>query len=179
MTEQLPEVIIRKILYATDLSESAQHALAYAVDLANRYNAQLLFLHVMDEVPQDVDKWVVGYLDANKWDQIKQRNVEETEDLLARKKRGKGVYQDVLDSVRQKHRPEGQGETPEDEVVIRRGNPAEKILETAAEKECDMIIMGSHGHGTFMGTMLGSVAKRVVKRSSKPVLVVRLPDDHD
>lgn len=169
----LPQVSIKRILYATDLSETARYALAYATDLANLYKAQLVLLHVMDEVPQNVDKWVVGYLDAHKWDEIKQRNVEETEDLLARKKRGKQVFQDVLEGVKEQ-REEGLAES-EDEVVIRRGNPASRILEVADEKGCDMIVMGSHGHGTFVDAMMGSTASRVVKRAKVPVLVVRIP----
>lgn len=174
MNQPLPQVSVKKILYATDLSETARFALAYATDLANLYRAQLVLLHVMDEVPQNVDKWVVGYLDAHKWDEIKQRNVEETEDLLIRKKRGKQVFQDVLEDVRQQ-RDEGEHSSEEDEVVVRRGNPASRILEVAEEKGCDMIVMGSHGHGTFLDAMMGSTAKRVVKRAKVPVLVVRIP----
>ena len=45
----LPNVEIKKILYATDLSESSVHALAYAVSLANRYKAGITVLHVLHE----------------------------------------------------------------------------------------------------------------------------------
>ena len=47
----LPTIQIKKILYATDLSESAVHAFAYAVSLANLYGAGISILHVLAEYP--------------------------------------------------------------------------------------------------------------------------------
>ena len=66
-----------------------------------------------------------------------------------------------------------------DEIVVERGNPVEQILKQAEEKNCDLIVMGTHGHGTLADVMLGSTARRVVRRSLKPVLVVRLPKEAD
>ncbi len=44
---ELPKVKVKKILYATDLSESALFAFAYALDLATLYGAKLSLLHVL------------------------------------------------------------------------------------------------------------------------------------
>jgi hypothetical protein len=44
---KLPKVDIKKILYATDLSEGAKYAFAYAVSLANTYHASITILHVL------------------------------------------------------------------------------------------------------------------------------------
>ena len=44
----IPE--IKKILYATDLSENARFAFGYAASLANRYGAQIVMLHVIEEI---------------------------------------------------------------------------------------------------------------------------------
>jgi len=46
----LPKVEIKKILYATDLSESARYAFAYALSLANLYGARITFVRVLREV---------------------------------------------------------------------------------------------------------------------------------
>jgi nucleotide-binding universal stress UspA family protein len=54
----IPE--IKKILYATDLSKNARYAFAYAVSLANLYDAKIILLHVLPEVPELVDKHVIG-----------------------------------------------------------------------------------------------------------------------
>jgi nucleotide-binding universal stress UspA family protein len=64
-----------------------------------------------------------------------------------------------------------------DEILVERGNPVEQILDQAKKRHCDLIVMGSHGHGTFAGAMMGSTARRVVGRAEVPVLVVRLPKD--
>jgi len=53
----------------------------------------------------------------------------------------------------------------------------EAILAAAAEIGADLIVMGTHGHGTLADVMMGSTARRVLRRSKKPVLVVRLPEE--
>ena len=63
-----------------------------------------------------------------------------------------------------------------DEIVIDRGNPVKQILKQADLRDCDIIVMGSHGQSTLAGVVMGSITKRVLRRSQKPVLVVRLPE---
>jgi len=55
------------------------------------------------------------------------------------------------------------------------GYPAEVILRRAAELGCDLIVIGAHEHG-FTHTFLGTVAKRVLRRSTIPTLVVPYRD---
>jgi len=52
----LPKVDVKKILYATDLSENARYAFAYAVSLADLYNAALTIIHLLPEVPALLDR---------------------------------------------------------------------------------------------------------------------------
>lgn len=47
---------IKKILYATDLSENARYALGYAAALANRFDAQITVLHVAEELSQNASE---------------------------------------------------------------------------------------------------------------------------
>ena len=61
-----------------------------------------------------------------------------------------------------------------DEILVERENSVEQILKTADERNCDLVVMGSHGHGVIEEALIGSTARRVVRRSKKPVLVVRL-----
>ena len=63
-----------------------------------------------------------------------------------------------------------------DGADVRRGNPVEEIIKSAEEHNCDLIVMGTHGQGTLADVMLGSTARRVIRRSKIPVLVVRLPE---
>jgi nucleotide-binding universal stress UspA family protein len=60
-------------------------------------------------------------------------------------------------------------------VEIRVGNPGEQILSMARKGNYDLIIMGTHGHGKLGQSIIGSVAGEVIRRCSRPVLVVRLP----
>ena len=69
---------------------------------------------------------------------------------------------------------EGEGFST-DEIIVERGNPVEEIINQSKKLNCDLIVMGTHGHGTLEDVMLGSTARRVIRRSKIPVLVVRIP----
>jgi nucleotide-binding universal stress UspA family protein len=62
------------------------------------------------------------------------------------------------------------------DIVVEEGNPVEVILKVAADKDCDVIIMGNHGAGGWTHTFLGNVAKKVLRRSKKPVYIIPLPE---
>ncbi len=53
------------------------------------------------------------------------------------------------------------------------GEPARTILDYAADKQCQLLVMGTHGRGAFAGALLGSVAAKVVHAAPVPVLLVR------
>ena len=172
----LPKVEVKKILYATDLSENARYAFAYAVSLADLYGASITFIHVLPEVPDLLDKGVLGYISEERWQEIKSQNVEEAREAIIGKRRDHLAIRDVLHhfSENVKESREGEGFVTDDIIVVR-GNPVEEILKYSEETNCDLIVMGTHGQGTLADAMMGSTARRVLRRSEKPVLVVRLP----
>lgn len=51
--------------------------------------------------------------------------------------------------------------------------PADAILATAASKNCDLIVMATHGHGGLRGVFIGSVAQKVLNQAKVPVMTVR------
>ena len=53
------------------------------------------------------------------------------------------------------------------------GNPATAVMEKSAETGCDLIVLGSHGHGWIYDRLIGSVAAHVVSGGQIPVLLVR------
>ncbi|MGE4505849.1 MAG: universal stress protein [Desulfovibrionaceae bacterium] len=179
MFTNLPAVEVRRILYATDLSESAKKALAWAIDLANTYGAQLVMLHVIDKAPEIVDGQVIGYIGAAEWEHIRNDYDEELDELLKRKNAGKEVMRRILKRCKRDitavcpNCPQDM----EDEVLVKHGEAVSAILETAKEKQCDLIVMGSHGHSSFLDALMGVTATRVIRRAEVPVLVVRLPKD--
>ncbi|MDQ1335486.1 MAG: hypothetical protein QG552_2436, partial [Thermodesulfobacteriota bacterium] len=64
-----------------------------------------------------------------------------------------------------------------DEILVRIGNPVEVILEQAEKSNCDLVVMGSRGHGVLADAVIGSVSRRVLRQCKKPVLIVRLPKE--
>lgn len=58
---------------------------------------------------------------------------------------------------------------------IGRFPPAATIVETAAAERCDLVVMGSHGHGALGQLFLGSVTTRVAATCAVPLLIVRKP----
>jgi nucleotide-binding universal stress UspA family protein len=175
---KLPKVEVKKILYATDLSKNARYAFAYAVSLADLYHAGITMIHVLPDVPDIIDKNIVGYISADRWEKIKSQNVDEAKEALIGKRRDHLAIRDALHQFSQDVKDSHESTSfVTDNIVVVRGNPVEQILTQAEEANCDLIVMGTHGHGTLADSMMGSTARRVLRRSTKPVLVVRLPEE--
>jgi len=172
-----PEVTIKKILYATDLSENARKAFAYAVSLADKYNAKITIIHTVLDSP-DINNYLLGYVDKKKWDDIKQQQVQEAKDILIDKKKDIKLIKQALGFFYEDAKNSFDNQSFElDEVIVNRGNPVEQILNSAKEKDCDVIVMGSHGHHSLVDAMIGSTAMRVIRRAEKPVFIVRMNQD--
>ena len=174
----LPEVKIRKILYATDLSENARLAFAYAASLADLYGAGLTLLHVLPEISELLDNNVIGYISAERWEEIKAQNLNEARENLIGKSKGRQAIKEVLHQLCKDTGVDQKcADFVPDDIVVVRGHPVEQILKTAADKHCDLIVMGSHGYGALEDAMLGGTARRVLRRAKVPVFLVRLPED--
>lgn len=63
------------------------------------------------------------------------------------------------------------------EQAIAEGEPDEAIVNAARERGVDMITMASHGRGAIGRAIFGSVADRVARTATVPVLILRVPDD--
>ena len=173
----IPKVDVKKILYATDLSENARFAYAYAASLAELYGAQITLMHVLPELSELMDKHIVGHIDADRWEKIKAQHFDEAREALIGKRKDHLAVREVLQQFSENAtESEASGS---DQVIVERGNPVEKIIEHSEKDKFDLIVMGTHGHGTLEDAMIGSTARRVVRRSEIPVLVVRLPKEDD
>jgi nucleotide-binding universal stress UspA family protein len=171
---KLTNIKIKKILYATDLSETSVHAFAYAVSLANMYSAGITILHVLAEFPGE--DFIANMINTETWEEIKSRHYSEARDQLIGKKRGSVAIKEVLEAFSEKAQADAEDQAfVTDEVLIKQGAPAEVIVETAREQNCDLIVVGTHGHSTLADVMVGSTAKWIIKHSPIPVLVIRLP----
>jgi nucleotide-binding universal stress UspA family protein len=172
---KLSNIQIKKILYATDLSETAVHSFSYAVSLANMYDAGITILHVLAEFPGE--EFIANMINTDTWEEIKNRHYSEARDQLIGKKRDHVAIKEVLQAFTEEATPDGEDQAfVTDEVLILNGEPAEIIVQTAKKQNCDLIVMGTHGRGGITDVLIGSTAKRVVRQSTVPVLVIRLPE---
>ncbi|MEE4359132.1 MAG: universal stress protein [Desulfococcaceae bacterium] len=173
----LPQIKFKKILYATDLSESARNALAYAVSIANAYKAELIILYVLVE-DVHIERRIAGHIGEETWEKIKHNNEEEARSALIGKRRDRPAIQEALDQFCENVKENiGEHHAIMDETIVVRGIPEDIIVKTAEEKNCDLIVMGSYGVSGLAEAIMGSTSRRVLRRSRIPVLVVRLEEE--
>lgn len=157
---------VKKILYATDLSENAKHAAGYAALLADKLDAEITVLHVVDDLSSSGRNLVADYLSE-----------EQLKELEAHKS---SKYKELMTNRISRFCSEVEGEIKEckffaERTLLREGNPAQEIIEEAHSGGYDMVIMGTHGLGALTGVLMGNTARRVVRRCQVPVTVIRLP----
>lgn len=157
-----------KILYTTDLSENARYAFGYATSLANRYNAGITVLHVLEDLSPSRDSLVINMIGEKRWNEIRHQNEQTVLDTM--RSRLKAFCDDVSSEF-----PACQFIT--DDIQVRIGIPAEEILSEVDTGTYDVVVMGAHGRSALSDALMGSVSRRVLRRCKIPVLVIRLPED--
>lgn len=139
-----------RIVVGVDGSAASVRALQQAVDLARALSADVDAVHT----------WQVTYgaTELSLMPAVPVTEIQEgAEQALAR----------VIDSVD----AHGVRVTP----IVTEGDPASTLLDAAAG--ADMLVVGSRGHGGFVGLLLGSVSHKVIHHATCPVLVVPHPED--
>lgn len=66
------------------------------------------------------------------------------------------------------------GGVPFEHQLIK-GHPSDAILRAAEKEQADLVVMGMHGQSDAPGSLMGAVARSVVERSPRPVLLIKLP----
>jgi nucleotide-binding universal stress UspA family protein len=145
---------LKKVLVPTDFSESARHALRYGMSFAKEYGAELVLLHVVENL-------TVGY--ASDLFPVPMAEVFQEISGYAKTELGK-----LGEEAR------GRGLTAEEHVV--QGKPSAEIIRFAAANAIDIIVLGTHGKGMLDQALFGSTTERVVRRAPCPVLTVRVAE---
>jgi nucleotide-binding universal stress UspA family protein len=158
----IPE--IKKILYATDLSKNSAYAFYYAVDIAQKRNAKIIILHIIEPV----SPLIRGYVGEETIVKIQRQNVEET--IKEINQRLKDFCQIIEEKI-------GPCLELVSDTLVRLGHPADEILRVAEKEGCDLIVLGSHGKGFLEHAFLGSVSRMVLDRTRKPVFIIPLPSE--
>jgi len=158
------------VLVPTDFSESATHALRYALEEAALHHATVTLLHVLPPHTGTEVYYITGA-----------PGVEVGFDPVLEGRLGASIPPRPT-VVRQDHDEEALTQLRDLmpasfhgawEVEVAAGPPAESIVHVAHERGADLIVMGTHGRTGLHHVLLGSVAEKVVRLAPCPVLTVR------
>jgi len=143
-------MIAQHILVPTDFSEYADYALDYAIKLAKILQARLTVLYVY-------------YLPSLALGEVSPAVLDDTLQAMetnARQQAQKALARVLKAGI--------QGDS-----ILVEGTPFQTIIDTAKDKEADLIVMGTHGRTGLSHVLMGSVAEKVVRLAPCPVLVTR------
>src|SRR4029077_20457108 len=142
---------LERLLVPTDFSEGAGHALRYALSLAQKYDAALHLLHVIEVLPAGYTNELFPGTMTRVVDEISGYARSELAKLAAE---GRRARRDVHERIVQ-------------------GKPATEIVRVAAEEKVDLIVIASYGRGALSHALFGSTTERVVRKAPCPVLICR------
>ncbi len=142
-----------KILYPTDFSDVSNKALEYIKKLKEAGTREVIVLHVIDEREIGHMSHIPGiHLDADELEKLRRDG--------AKKAMG-AIETELWESGFQV------------KARIEEGIPLREILRVEKEEDISVIVIGSHGKSSVQEMLLGSVSEKVIRKSSKPVLVIR------
>ena len=142
---------LQKILWPTDFSERANHALAYVNSLTHKYDAEVHVIYVIDNPVLHHPEWYGDFEPDHVKKMLAWLNRKATKQLNK-------ICSDHLEGC------------PDDARHIAVGDPAQEILKLVENANIDMVVMstrGSKAHFRF-----GSVAAKVVQNATVPVVTI-------
>lgn len=142
-----------RIMVPVDFSDCSLDALEYAVAVAQRAQASVMLLHVLEPVSYGLD-FTVSI----------QAEREHERKILTERLAGLVA---ALEAANVKS-----------ESLVRGGLPRDSILEAARAWSADLIVMGTHGRRGLSHALYGSVVESVLRKSHCPILTVRSPKFH-
>lgn len=138
---------LQQIIVPVDFSERSRGAALYAEALQKHFDARLTLVHVLPPPHYEFGAMEVGG--------------SVLEDLF--RARSEQATADLNEFLSAELPPE-----TTDRLVVE-GDPAARILRLAHEQEAALIVMGTHGHGTFRRFILGSVTAKILHDADCPV----------
>jgi universal stress protein A len=141
--------MFKRILCATDFSDTAEAAWELACELARTHQAELVLVHVFIELPVYPEVAVTTI--QRVWEEQRAWVEEQLADRVeAATKRGLAAR-----------------------YLFRTGTAPEEIAQAATDENADLVVVGTHGRTGINRLVIGSVAERVVRIAPCPVLTVK------
>jgi nucleotide-binding universal stress UspA family protein len=143
-------VKIEKILFPTELREYSLKILPFVISMSEKYNSTIYLLHVIE----DFSKWGGFYIPHISLDIYQKEALDAAEVFMDK------VCEEQMQGC------------PNFERRIRSGDPDAEILKIIESEDIDLVVMGTHGYKGLEHAIFGSVAEKVVKNSTVPVLTI-------
>jgi nucleotide-binding universal stress UspA family protein len=145
--------MFKHLLLPTDGSPRSEAAIQKGIEFAKGINAKVTGLHVIPGLPMVVFP-----------------NVRMEDIWQERKAQSKAQAEQYLSVIENAARDAG---VAFDSAYVTSDHPYAAIIEAAEQKECDLIVMASHGRRGIKAVLLGSETQKVLTHSRIPVLVYR------
>jgi nucleotide-binding universal stress UspA family protein len=177
--------MIKRIVVAVDGSEHANRAVDLACELASRFSAELIALHVIADKPlSDAERQMAevefhaeiaqGFDAARLMDAqgdvrlMSQRLAEQAAATGGRFRRALGER-----LVEEAARRAKESSVAKVRTLLEAGDPATMILRVASNERADLIVLGRRGLGDLAGLLLGSVSHNVTHLAECACLTVK------
>jgi nucleotide-binding universal stress UspA family protein len=163
---------MQRILVPIDFSDATPRVIDLARQFAKALDAEIHVVHVKEVTPNDFGAGTLGYGLAG---------MPELAPMSGVPVPGfDPMLQSIVESEDEKSKlAQWQKEIAHDGIQVTLHEPAgavvEEILSQADSLSADLIVMGTHGHGAMYNLLVGSTTKGVLKRSTRPVLLVPGP----
>lgn len=146
--------MIKTIVCPVDFSPFSERALKFASSLADKHDARLVIVHVIENVMPAYASLVIPSQAHGVELELQHLAEREMDDFL----------QDF-------------GDQPQWEKMLLVGRPLEGILQACRQHHADIVVMGTHGKSFLERALFGSVTEKVLRRLHLPILLVNLPTD--
>lgn len=146
--------MFKTILFATDFSESSDHAFRYALSLARKFDSRLVIIHVINE-PVDLRGFYVPHISFDKLEEEIEQGARKMMEKFCR------THADGYANI---------------ETHVVPGIPYDEIIKKADEVAADLVVVGTHGRTGLDHVLFGSTAEKVVRKSPIPVMTIRIKE---
>lgn len=162
------------ILYPTDGSQPAEVAVTHAKSLAEKYDARIHILYVVDSAhskssmtlqKDENGQWKTGMVSRGKGEDKGGMSSDKVDVLEVLQREGEALTQEIATELHD--------EGFKTATACKRGKPHQVIRSYAEDNDVGLIVMGTHGRSGVSRQLIGSVTEKVIRTASTPVLTVR------